>query len=201
MTLIEKAKDFSHRAHDSIGQKRKYTGEPYWVHTDAVAAHVAELGGDENTVAAAHLHDYLEDVIPELNKRGEIEKLLAFEKEYDETFPQPVKDMVIELTDVYIKETYPQYNRKQRKALEMERLGKTSPESMTIKLCDLINNTASIVAHDRDFAVVYLGEKLSVLPYLADGSPRALQQASLQVIAGHMTLGISLPTLAAPNLS
>ena len=69
MNLIEKAKQFAHEAHDSIGQKRKYSGEPYWVHTDAVAEKVAAIGGTEVMVAAAHLHDVLEDVTP-LDKTG-----------------------------------------------------------------------------------------------------------------------------------
>ena len=58
------AKEFAHAAHDSIKQVRKYTGEPYWNHTDAVAEVVASVGGTEDMVMAAHLHDVLEDVTP-----------------------------------------------------------------------------------------------------------------------------------------
>ena len=60
--LIAKAKLFAHNAHDSINQRRKYTDQPYWVHTDAVADTVAAYGGTATMVAAANLHDVLEDV-------------------------------------------------------------------------------------------------------------------------------------------
>lgn len=200
MNLIEKAKDFAHRAHDSIGQKRKYSGEPYWVHTDAVAMATAEVGASDEVIAAAHLHDYREDVVTELGRRGEVFTLAAYELEYH-GFPQLTRDIVDDLTDVFTSEAYPDKNRKTRKVLEAQRLGTIRPESMTVKLADLITNTASIVANDPDFARIYLAEKLTILPYLSDGSPTLLQQASLQVIAGHASLGLSIPTLAAPNLS
>ena len=57
MTIIEKAQDFAHRAHDTIKQVRKYTGEPYWVHTDDVALRVTNLLDCESMICAAHLHD------------------------------------------------------------------------------------------------------------------------------------------------
>jgi len=194
MNLIEKAKEFAHRAHDAIGQKRKYSGEPYWVHTDAVAMAVTEVGASDEVIAAAHLHDVLEDVAPLLPHTYN-------EKVIRDNFGDKVTQFVIELTDVFTKENYPKKNRKERKALEAQRLGTISPEAMTVKLADLINNTASIVENDPDFARTYLSEKLTILPYLSDGSPPLLQQASLQVIAGHASLGLTIPMLAAPNLS
>jgi hypothetical protein len=36
--IVERAQRFAHRKHDEIEQKRKYTGETYWVNTDLVAA-------------------------------------------------------------------------------------------------------------------------------------------------------------------
>jgi len=52
------AYEWARKAHS--GQTRK-SGEPYFVHPAAVAAIVAELGADEDTVAAALLHDTVED--------------------------------------------------------------------------------------------------------------------------------------------
>jgi acetylornithine/succinyldiaminopimelate/putrescine aminotransferase len=49
-------------AHQFVGQTRKYTGEPYEVHPDAVRALVETVTKDPATLAAAHLHDVVEDV-------------------------------------------------------------------------------------------------------------------------------------------
>lgn len=46
---------FSDEAHRSVGQVRKYTGEPYIVHPREVAAMVAAHGADEEVIAAALL--------------------------------------------------------------------------------------------------------------------------------------------------
>lgn len=56
--LVKRAYDFAKMAHR--GQKRK-NGEPYFTHCTAAASYVAEWGLDEATVAAALLHDTVED--------------------------------------------------------------------------------------------------------------------------------------------
>ena len=56
--LVARAYEFSKSAH--AGQKRK-NGEPYFSHCLAAAEAVAEWGLDEATVAAALLHDVVED--------------------------------------------------------------------------------------------------------------------------------------------
>lgn len=190
MTKIEQAKEFAHEAHDRIQQKRKYSGEPYWVHTDEVASiveSVAVLPRDEDMVVAAHLHDILEDVTPKYPaySEGQIRVL----------FGERVLQYVKELTDVFTKENYPKLNRKERKRLERERVGQISPEAKTIKLADLISNTASIVSQDKDFARVYIREKLELLPYLADGAPTLLQRASMQTVMACGVLGIEILTV------
>ena len=187
MNKIETAKAFAHEAHDRIKQKRKYTGEPYWVHTDAVAELVSTVTSDEEVIMAAHLHDVLEDVTPLYPGYSEGQIRVQF--------GERVLQLVKELTDVYIKENYPKVNRKDRKRLERERIDKVSPEAKTIKLADLIHNTESIVAYDKDFAKVYLREKLNLLPYLADGDPRLLQRASMQAVAACAAVGIEIPRL------
>jgi GTP diphosphokinase / guanosine-3',5'-bis(diphosphate) 3'-diphosphatase len=57
-TVVRRAHDLATRAHE--GQLR-LSGEPYLTHTIAVATIVAELGLDETSVAAALLHDVVED--------------------------------------------------------------------------------------------------------------------------------------------
>ena len=66
-TVVRRAHDLARRAHE--GQLR-LSGEPYLTHTIAVATIVAELGLDETSVAAALLHDVVEDTPVSI---GEIE--------------------------------------------------------------------------------------------------------------------------------
>jgi GTP pyrophosphokinase len=73
IALVEKAYAFGEKAHE--GHKR-YSGEPYYIHPTAVAKYLAEFGMDAPTIAAALLHDAIEDakVTPE-----ELEKELGSE--------------------------------------------------------------------------------------------------------------------------
>ena len=58
LALIKKAYDFAARAH--TGQKRK-SGEPYMIHPLATATRLTEMRLDVETIAAALLHDVVED--------------------------------------------------------------------------------------------------------------------------------------------
>ena len=164
--LILRARAYAHDAHDSINQRCKYTDQPYWIHTDAVSDTVAAYGGTASMIAAANLHDVLEDV-------GAITIT-----ELRDEFPLDVVALVVELTDVYVSAAFPNLNRETRKRKEAERIAKVSPEAMTIKLADLYDNTKSIVEHDKDFAVVYLREKSRMLHVLTGGN-RDLYQVVL----------------------
>jgi (p)ppGpp synthase/HD superfamily hydrolase len=159
MNFIEQARKFAHEAHDSIGQKRKYSGEPYWVHTDEVADIVAKYCADEpnlnELIAAANSHDVLEDVYPKNPFYGPTE--------ISNRFGANVYKIVHELTDVYTKENYPKLNRRERKALEAQRIAKISNGAKMIKLADLISNSKDILRQDPAFARVYLAEKLVLL--------------------------------------
>lgn len=189
MTRIEQAQAFAHEAHDSIRQKRKHTGEPYWVHTDAVAQTVAEtVGATEDMIVAAHLHDVLEDVAPK-NVRFSAVRIQVL-------FGDAALKMVYELTDEYTKEHYPKLNREARKELERQRVSKISFDAKTIKLADLIDNTTSIVEHDPDFAVTYLKEMLALLPCLVGGSPVLLQRASMQTVVACQKIGVDIPVIS-----
>jgi len=187
MTKIEKAQEFAHTAHDMAKQVRKYTLEPYWVHTDEVAAIVARVGGDEDMQVAAHLHDVLEDVFP-IFKQYDVQWMAK-------EFGLRATNFVVELTDVYTKEAWPDHNRQHRKQLENARIGRTTPQVKTIKLADLISNSKSIVQHDKDFARVYLKEKFNMLPLLLEGDNALMQEATSQVIAGYAVIGMQIPRL------
>lgn len=148
------------------GQTRKYTGEPYIVHPIAVADIVRSVNGTKEMVAAALLHDVLEDTDAKIY-------------EMREYFGNEITDLVIELTDVYV---HPhQGNRATRKNLERQRLATISHNAMTIKVADLIDNSKTIVQHDPDFAKVFLVEKAATLQALAKANPNLLQAAAQQL--------------------
>lgn len=138
------------------GQTRKYTGEPYINHPIRVAQMVRKRMGTDAQIAAAILHDTLEDT--DLSP-GSIRQWGGDE----------VLDLVVELTDVFTAESHPYLNRPDRKALECRRLATISPNAKMIKLCDLIDNTNDIVTNDPKFAIVYLREKADALEAMGFG--------------------------------
>lgn len=162
MTLEEKARKFAAIAHAQ--QLRKYTGEAYVVHPIAVAEIVKSVPHTEEMVAAALLHDVVEDC-------G-----VTF-RTIEELFGQKVAVMVYDLTDV---SKPSDGNRKKRKEIDRLHTAVAHPNSKTIKLADLIDNTKSICEHDPDFARVYLKEKAELLEVLREGDSSLWNQANLQ---------------------
>ncbi len=77
---------------------------------------------------------------------------------------------VLALTDIYIPANFPSLNRGKRKVLEAERLAGILPTYQSVKYCDLINNTISIVERDPSFAVAYLAEKKYILRLMNKGN-------------------------------
>lgn len=167
--LVEKAKEWAHSAHDSIGQKRKYGGQVYWVHTDAVADLLKQAGESEEVQAAGHLHDVLEDVAP---KNSEFS-----EQNMRKEFGNRVTDIVIEVTNVFTKEDYPLWNRAKRKHQEEMRLGTISKDAKAVKLADISHNVENIVAQDPGFGRVFLAEKVIALNQLRDGNQTLYKMA------------------------
>lgn len=69
MLLVGEAFVFAAEAH---GEQRRYSGDPYIVHTISVASILAVMEIDKDTIVAALLHDVLEDTpikAPELEKK------------------------------------------------------------------------------------------------------------------------------------
>ena len=153
-TLVEKARRFATSAHAGIKQLRKYTLQPYEVHLKAVAHLVASTtDADESMVAAAWLHDTVEDTPT------------TFE-EIEREFGEDVMNLVKQLTDV---SRSGDGNRAARKEIDRKHTAQASPRAKTIKLADLISNSRSIVAHDLNFARIYLAEKALLLEVLKEG--------------------------------
>ena len=60
-SLEQRAKAFAEHHHAAVNQKRKYTGEPYIVHPAAVVELVRGVPHTQEQLAAAWLHDTVED--------------------------------------------------------------------------------------------------------------------------------------------
>jgi (p)ppGpp synthase/HD superfamily hydrolase len=174
--FIERAALFTRAAHQAIGQARKYTGEPYWHHHAAVAAMVQEVeGATEEMVAAAYLHDVVEDTRVTLD-------------DISREFGLVVSGYVYELTDQFTSSAIG--NWAHRKELERQRLAAVSPGAATIKYADLIDNTPSIVAHDPGFARVYLREVRSLLHVMAQGDRGLWRKAWAVMARSEVKVGI-----------
>jgi len=168
--ILEQIKNFADRAHGV--QMRKYTPDRYIVHPVRVMNICKEYTNDISILAAALLHDVLEDTP---TTKIEIENFLV--KLMDAEQAGKTVTLVEELTDVYVKKEYPQWNRQKRKEKEAERLSATSPDAQTIKYADIIDNSVEIVDHDRGFAVVYLNEGKDILEKINKGDPKLHQRA------------------------
>lgn len=150
MTLEERARVFAVAAHSAVGQLRKYTHEPYWVHPAEVVKILKTMPHTPQMVAAAWLHDTVEDT-------GVTLELVRAE------FGDEVADIVGWLTDV---SKPSDGNRETRKAMDRAHIAQAPREAQIVKLADLISNTQSITQHDPDFAKVYLKEKFMTLDVL-----------------------------------
>lgn len=149
--------DLEHRAHAfAMGahrdQKRKYTNVPYITHPEAVAELVRSVPHTEEMLAAAWLHDVVEDCGVDLS-------------DITARFGEIVSGLVSWLTDPVMEGT-----RAERKAKVLTRLAFAPAGAQTIKLADLIDNGRSIVEHDPAFSRVYLAEKTALLAVLTKGA-------------------------------
>lgn len=162
--LEARALAFARAAHESIDQRRKYTGEPYIVHPVAVAELVRSVPHTPEMIAAAYLHDVVEDT------PVTIEAVMA-------GFGPVVGELVDWLTDVSRPDDG---NRRVRKELDRQHLARATPEAKTIKLADLIDNTLTIKARDPQFWRVYRREKLALLEVLREGDRSLWQKARAQ---------------------
>lgn len=154
--LVARAEAFATKAHE--GQKRKYTETPYIEHPAAVMELVASVPHTPEMLAAAWLHDVVEDC-------GVATSLIDME------FGPEVANLVGWLTDV---STPRDGNRATRKAIDRAHTAKAPPFAKTVKLAALIDNLWFTIEHDPEFyayefAAVYLVENAELLTMLRPG--------------------------------
>ena len=158
--LVAKAAEFARLAHESIGQRRKYTNELYIAHPQAVAATVADVTDDPVTIAAAWLHDVVEDTPITL-------------EQLTEEFGAEIAALVSDLTNA---STETDGGRQQRKTIDRQHTAQADPRAKTVKLADLIDNLSDISATDPGFARLYLDEKQLQLQVLTEGNSELFQR-------------------------
>ena len=160
----QKVLDFVKMAHGE--QKRKYVGTPYWTHPLAVARlmdrfkpYLPSWWESLLYIEISLLHDVIEDTKYGANDIFKEMKRVGYGDE-DSCI---ITDGVVQLTDIYTKEKCPDINRKERKMLQNLHFSKASSIIKTIKLCDLIHNSISIVRYDKKFAKVFVDEMQFIL--------------------------------------
>ncbi len=159
--LVKEAKTFATSAHQRINHRRKYTQQPYEVHLKSVANLIKEVGGSQQMIAAAWLHDTVEDTP-------------ATHHDIEAAFGSEVSRLVYELTDI---SKPSDGNRAVRKAIDRNHLAAASADAQTIKLADLIDNARDICKHDENFSRVYLGEMAALLDVLGKGNQELMRRA------------------------
>ena len=148
------------KAHGS--QRRKYTGELYVTHPIAVSRIIETVEHTPEMVAAALLHDVVEDTSTTLT---DIRNL------FGETVAMYVHycSSISELKDG---------NREFRKKMDTDHYALGPRESQTIKVADFLHNAVSIIRYDpKFFHSTYKYEKKYMLKVLTKADPILVQQA------------------------
>lgn len=159
--LVARARHFACSAHRGVGQLRKYTGQPYEVHLQRVAEIVAGVTDDPETLAAAWLHDVVEDTPTTI-------------EEVERVFGRGVRELVDALTDV----SQPsEGNRAFRKEVDRAHLAAAPARAQTVKLADLIDNCNDICTHNPRFGRVFVAEMAALLDALTKGDLTLMKRA------------------------
>jgi (p)ppGpp synthase/HD superfamily hydrolase len=127
LILVSRAADFAARAH--VDQHRKgLAQEPYVNHLAEVAGLLAQatMGADATLVAVGWLHDTVEDTPVTM-------------EDLDEAFGTEIARLVGELTD---NKSLPKLDRKR---LQVERMGVSSPRAQLVKFADKTSNIRALV--------------------------------------------------------
>jgi (p)ppGpp synthase/HD superfamily hydrolase len=149
MELIRAAAEFAAASHR--GQRRKYSAEPYIRHPARVAARMIDLRMDPEVVAAAWLHDVVEDCPVTLHQVAV-------------RFGNRVARLVAHLSEPPRIAGGP--GRPERKACYRRRVlviqGRDAIDVHTVKAADCLDNIPSIRDNDPGFWKIY-GNELRLL--------------------------------------
>ena len=175
--LVTRAEAFARDRHS--GQNRKGAAqEPYADHLAEVADFTARHGGDEVAIAAAWLHDTVEDC--DDTDFPELERL----------FDSRVTDVVREMTD---DKSLP---KERRKELQIAEAPNKSPRAAVLKLGDKTSNVRGIgmsqpEGWSLDRCHAYLDWAKAVVDRLPETPPAALAEFHATLAASRKALSAS----------
>lgn len=172
--ILECVKEFADKAHGD--QTRKYSPDRYIVHPMRVMMICREHTSKISVLCAAILHDVLEDTSITGEALGQFLSSILPAPDAAQTL-----QLVVELTDVYVKERFPTWNRRKRKQKEVERMRHASVDAQTIKYADIMDNCPEITANDPDFAERYLIECRHLLGKMRNGN-QSLHRQALNIV-------------------
>lgn len=175
--LTTRAETFARDRHATQTRKGE-AQEPYADHLAEVADFTARHGGDEVAIAAAWLHDTVEDC--DGTEFPELERL----------FGHDVTGIVRELTD---DKSLP---KERRKELQIADAPKKSPRAALVKLGDKTSNVGGIAASkpanwDMDRCHAYLDWAKAVVDRLPETPPAALAEFRATLTASRKALSAS----------
>ena len=153
-------------AHAAVGQRRKYTDEPYIVHPARVAVTVSKFGGTDDMISAAYLHDVVEDTGVSI-------------EDIQDMFGPDVALIVDGLTDVSVPEDG---NRTVRKAMDRAHSAEATYEAQFVKCADIIDNAHDIGANDPSFNVVYRKEMAMLLDVMDKVKDTPIYTAAVKAV-------------------
>ena len=153
-------------AHAAVGQRRKYTDEPYIVHPARVAVIVSKCGGTDDMISAAYLHDVVEDTGVSI-------------EDIQDMFGPDVALIVDGLTDVSVPEDG---NRAVRKAMDRVHSAEATYEAQFVKCADIIDNAGDIGANDPSFNVLYRKEMAMLLDVMDKVKDTPIYAAAVKAV-------------------
>lgn len=163
MNLIARATLFADQAHD--GQLRKFSGLPYISHPMEVMQIVRGVCNDDDVLAAAVLHDVIEDC-------GVTYTDLMLE------FNENIAHLVYQVTNAADDEVG---DRIVRAYINRNVMANANDDAQTIKLADIISNLSGIdlaLECDPAWAKMYLEEKVDMINVLTRGDATLKKRAA-----------------------
>lgn len=152
MSLAKAMKKFAEYHHRN--QRRDFSGEPYRNHLERVAfdvvQHIDEIP-DINTSYDADVAEAIawgHDLIEDTKKNPEV---VTYDVILTEFGDKNLADGILDLTNVYTTEDFPELNRKARKILERDRIAQIPRNRKAIKMCDRKDNITSYEREDPDW--------------------------------------------------
>jgi (p)ppGpp synthase/HD superfamily hydrolase len=153
MILLEKAQKWAAEGHKGVC--RKFGNIPYIVHPEAVVEIVSQFTGDTDVLAAAWLHDIVEDTDKTID-------------DIRDNFNDVIATLVWEVSKV---SGGSPHTRNNRVVMDVMHYGRASKWGKTIKLADAIHNLPTMIRDNKKFAPKYVSEKKFLLHYIEDGNP------------------------------